>query len=180
MLYAIAFLALTAQSEPLSVQAKSLSAEVRFDSRVYSRAFVASEGAIRLVEYVPRGETLENWTTLIAVRNFTQLADPEAAAGQLARTLRESNPLARFQLLIKEDHSEAVIDFITWSPEGGPAEFNIHRYLRRPGHPGLISYQFAYRFEDSSAEMAATMREMRRRCVDEMIAADFPTDFESR
>ncbi len=150
---------------------------VTFDKVTYARQFVSGSPTASLAEYIRANETVENWTTLVAVRSFPQLDDPGAAAAELAKTLKKSNPLARFQLLVKEDKSEAMIDFLTWPEDASYSEFNIFRYLRLPGHPGLISYQFAYRFTDTSPEATEQFKQDRRRWVEEMPRADFPVDF---
>lgn len=150
---------------------------VTFDNVTYTRQFVSGSPPAGLAEYVRADETVENWTTLVAVRCFPQLDDPGAAAAELAKTLKKSNPLARFQLLVKEDKSEAMIDFLTWPDDASYGEFNIFRYLKLPGHPGLISYQFAHRFTDTSPEVTEQFKQDRQRWVEEMTRADFPVDF---
>lgn len=148
-----------------------------FDGVTYTRQYVTDSSNGSLAEYCRAGETVENWTTLIAVRDFPGLSDPSTAAAELAKALQKSNPLARFQLLVKEDESEAMIDFITWPKDASYAEFNIFRYRKRPGEPGLISYQFAYRFTDTSPDSTERFKQDRTRWVEEMTQAEFPIDF---
>jgi hypothetical protein len=150
---------------------------ITFDDVTYTRQFLGDMKPGGLAEYVRDGETVDNWTTLVAVRNFPKLDDPGRAAAELVKTLKASNPLARFQLLVKEDESEAMVDFITWPQDGSYAEFNVFRYLKRPGYAGLIAYQFAYRFTNSGPDASARMRQDRQRWVEAMSRADFPIDF---
>jgi hypothetical protein len=150
---------------------------ITFDDVTYTRQFVGNMNPGGLAEYVRPTETVDNWTTLVAVRNFPKLDDPAAVASQLVKTLKESNPEARFQLLVKEDESEAMVDFITWPKDGSYAEFNVFRYLKRPGYAGLVAYQFAYRFSDTGPEATARIRQDRQRWVEAMSVADFPIDF---
>jgi hypothetical protein len=150
---------------------------VTFDQVTYTRQFVSTTPDLRLAEYVAPGETVENWTTLVAVRNFPALDSPGTAVAEFAKTLRQSNPAARFEILVKPDESEATIDFLTWPEDASYAEFNIFRYVKRAGYPGLIAYQFAYRFTDTSDEAAEQFKKDRQRWVDEMSRADFPLDF---
>jgi len=148
-----------------------------FDQVTYTRQFVSNTLDISIAEYVAPGETLDNWTTLVAVRSFPKLDNPSAAVAQFAKVVKQANPLARFQILVKEDQSEAMIDFLTWPADASYAEFNVFRYIKRPGHPGLIAYQFAYRFSDTSDEAAEQFKKDRQRWVDEMTRAEFPVDF---
>lgn len=150
---------------------------ITFDDVTYSRQFVGNMNPGGLAEYVRPGESVDNWTTLVAVRNFPKLDDPSRAAAQLVKTLKASNPDARFQLLVKEDESEAMVDFITWPKDGAYAEFNVFRYLKRPGYAGLIAYQFAYRFTDTGPDASERVKQDRQRWVEEMSRADFPIDF---
>ena len=148
-----------------------------FDQIVYTRQFVSTTPDIRLAEYVAPGETVENWTTLVAVRNFRKLDNPAAAVAEFSKTLKQSNPLARFEISVKPNGSEAIIDFLTWPEDASYAEFNVFRYIKRTAQSGLIAYQFAYRFTDTSDEGAEKFKKDRQRWVDEMTRADFPLDF---
>ena len=150
---------------------------ITFDDVTYSRQFVGNMNPGGLAEYVRPGETVDNWTTLVAVRNFPKLDDPSKAAAQLVKTLKASNPDARFQLLVKEDESEAMVDFITWPKDGSYSEFNVFRYLKRPGYAGLIAYQFACRFTDTGPDASERVKQDRQRWVEAMSRADFPIDF---
>ena len=150
---------------------------ITFDEVTYTRQFIGNMNPGGLAEYVRPTETVDNWTTLVAVRNFPKLNDAAGAAAQLVRTLKASNPDARFQLLVKEDQSEAMVDFITWPKDGAYAEFNVFRYLKQPGYAGLIAYQFACRFTDTGPDATARIRQDRQRWVEAMSRADFPIDF---
>ncbi len=150
---------------------------VTFDRVTYTRQFVSTTTDLRLAEYVAPGETVESWTTLVAVRNFPKLDNPGTAVAEFAKTLKQSNPMARFEISAKTDGSEAMIDCLTWPEDASYAEFNVFRYVKRAGYPGLIAYQFAYRFTDTSDEAAEQFKKDRQRWVDEMSRADFPLDF---
>lgn len=89
---------------------------VTFDGDRYVLRGDARSAAIPLVEYVRPGESLQGWTRLVAIRHFAKLDDPRAAAGNLARLVREHNPNARADVIAKQDGSEAIVDFITWAP----------------------------------------------------------------
>lgn len=150
---------------------------VQFDRETYSKKFTSSAPDIRLAEYVRSKETLKNWTRLVAVRNFMKLNDPKSAAIELAKAVKRQNPRAQFQILTKDDGSEAQIDFLILAGDSDYLEFNIHRYLKVAGNPGLISYQFAHRVTDKSPQAMETFKTNRQRWINELSKASFEIDF---
>jgi hypothetical protein len=150
---------------------------VEFDGEQYLPGFSSNQPNLKLIEYVRAGETVENWTKLFAVRNFPQKDDPAAAVKAFQHVIKQHNPLAGVQVLVKEDGSEAMIDFLTWETGAEQVELNIHRYLKKPGYPGLISFQFAYRFRTSPEMTAEKIRGLKERWSDLMRQADPPISF---
>jgi hypothetical protein len=154
-------------------------AAVTFDGERYVQRFEQRQGDVRVVEYTRERESLKDWTRLVAVRHFPQVRDPKAAAANLARVVREHNPQARAEVIAKDDGSEAVVDFLTWAPGDDRLEFNVHRYRRVAGTPGVVAWQFAWRFRSAEfADPTATVRANRKRFVDAMLRADWPAAFE--
>jgi len=151
---------------------------VEFDGESYSAAFHSNRPEVRLIEFVREGETVENWTKLFAARNYPRQTDPATAVKYFEMAVKEHNPLSRSVVLVKEDGSEAMIDFLTWTPGEKQMELNVHRYLKLPGRPGLVSFQFAYRIADPSSVTAAELRALRTRWVEAMSALPPPTVFE--
>jgi len=153
-------------------------AVVEFDGEQYLPSFTSNQADVRLVEYVRAGETLENWTKLFAVRNFPRRNDdPRAAVMTFEQVVKQHNPLAGVQTLVKQDGSEAMIDFLTWETGAKQMELNIHRYLKKPGYPGLISYQFAYRFGVTPDMTAEKIRGLKEHWSELMRAIDPPVKF---
>lgn len=151
---------------------------VVFDGERYERRFEDRKGPVAVVEYVRAGETLQNWTRLAAIRHFPQQRDPRTAAANLAAVVQKHNPQARTQVIGKDDGSEAVVDFITWAPGDDRLEFNVHRYRSIAGMPGLIAYQFAWRFRTAELpDATATVRANRVRWRDAMLKVDWPNPF---
>lgn len=150
---------------------------IEFDGDRYVEQFESATPDFRLMEFVRGDETVDNWTKLLAVRNFMKLEDPGQSAAAVGKTLQQMQPEAKYRLLEKEDGSEAIIDFITWPADGSYLEFNIHRYLKKPGYPGLISYQFAYKFTDTSPESQEKFQKLRAKWVDEMAKANWDVEF---
>lgn len=145
---------------------------VEFDGEAYRPAFTSNEPTMRLVEFVREGETVEDWTKLFAIRNFPTGKSPQAAVAEFQRVVKQHNPLAGVQVLVKDDGTEAMIDFLTWPKDARYMELNIHRYLKKPGHAGLISYQFAYRFQTTPDTTAKEIREQKERWCELMREID--------
>ena len=152
-------------------------APIEFDGEEYAPSFTSDQPGLRLVEYVRAGETVENWTKLFAVRNFQQQRDPREAVKTFERVVKQHNPLAGVQVLVKEDGSEAMIDFLTWASSAEPMELNIHRYVKKPGFPGLISYQFAFRFQRTPDMTAENIRALKENWSEQMRQLDPPVAF---
>jgi hypothetical protein len=162
----------------LPVAALAQPASLTFDGERYVQRFEQKEGDARVVEYTREGETLKNWTRLAAIRHFPKLTDPKQAAGNLARIVQQHNPAARAEVIAKNDGSEAVVDFITWTPNDDRLEFNVHRYRKVPGLPGLVAYQFAWRFRQADfADPTASVKQNRKRFVDAMLRVEWPAPF---
>ncbi len=152
---------------------------ITFDGERYEQRFENRKDAVQVVEYLRSGETLKDWTKLVAIRHFPRLDEPKAAVANLARVVQQHNPQARTQVIAKDDGAEAIVDFLTWSPGDDRLEFNVHRYRRIAGTPGLVAYQFAWRFR--SAELpgdgSATVRANRQRWIDLMLKAQWENPF---
>ena len=123
------------------------SKSIKFDGDTYYLAFSSKNPAGGYFnEYLKEGENLNNWKKLLAVYNFPNLDDPLQAAQSLANMVKMTNKDANFQIIQNKERGEVIIDFFTWTQtEPTIAEFNIFRYTKVNGKPGLIAYQFAFR-----------------------------------
>ena len=121
--------------------------KIEFDGDIYYLAFSAKNpGGGYFNEYIREGENLNNWKRLLAVYHFPNLNNPVQAAQNVANMVKMTNKDARFQIIQNKERNEAIIDFFTWTQtEPTVAEFNIFRYTKGDGRPGLIAYQFAFR-----------------------------------
>lgn len=153
-------------------------ANIKFDGEVYSNKYTKNSPPINLVEYVRKHESLKKWTKLIAVRNYTNLSNPKDAVTNLAKIVKQHNPKANFQIIQSKDKTEAQIDFLTWPKSLEYMEFNIHRYMKVKGYKGLISYQFAYRFNIKDAKDVKLFKDNKNHWVSEMVKAKFKIDFD--
>ena len=172
---AIAALVWQAAATPIAL---AQPASVTFDGERYVQRFENRRGAVPVVEYVRANESLQTWTKLVAIRHFANQTDPRVAASNLARLVREHNPNARADVIAKNDGSEAIVDFITFAKGDDRLEFNVHRYRKVEGLPGLVGYQFAWRFRTAElGDATKTVSANRKRWIDEMSRAELPNPF---
>jgi hypothetical protein len=152
-------------------------AELKFADETFQRKEVQESPEIRRAEYVRSTETLDNWTDLFAIRNFTQLTDPVMAVADFAATLKEQKPSVDATISMSDDRKIVMIMFVIASPDGKYAEFNLHRYLKRDGYPGLISYQFAHKVTNSPKDDQDALTKNMGVWIKAMSEADYEPDF---
>jgi hypothetical protein len=157
---------------PAAVQRE---ADLQFDGERYVKKDVFYSAEIRREEYVRPHETLENWTKLVAVRNFTTLDDPKQAVVEFSERLKRQDPPVESRMLVAKDGSEAVIDFVTGPKDGSYGEYNVWRYMKVKGYTGLIAYQFAYRM--ASDKEIETFTKSMIRWAEELAKAKFELGF---
>lgn len=76
--------------------------------------------------------------------------DPRLAAISLARIVKASNTDANSSVIVDKNNTSAIVDFLTWPKSAEYLEFNVFRYIKSQDGRGVISAQFArrYDFED--------------------------------
>jgi hypothetical protein len=134
-----------------------------FDGERYARVHRErqSNGA-RMVQFVRETETLENWTRSIAIYRYTTLGDdPTRAAVEMRDSVKAANPDAQARLIVHSVTRDAIIDFLTWPPDGRYMEFNVVRYAKDSGGNGLVAFRFAYRFRDARKELSGEFNKNR-------------------
>lgn len=130
----------------------------------YRLAFVhVDESGAITNEYVPRGQTLENWSTLIGVRVWPQAKEVAEIAGPYVRSLeplmvRDSRAL---EPAGSEPGTDVVFELYLAPADKAYLEYNLIRFVREPGTPGVKSYQFAARSE-YKLDAAVTEYDQRR------------------
>lgn len=101
-----------------------------------------------ITEFVPAGETIENWSTLVAVRHFKKLHAPRLYIRNLAEAYRRTMPQMRFSTSRVGKAEAWDIDFILFDPEsrtGGFVEWNYFRAERRKFGEGIVVNQYVTR-----------------------------------
>ncbi|CAG0946904.1 hypothetical protein [Geobacter sp.] len=105
---------------------------------------VSAEGNLTN-EYLKKGETLEEWTTLIGVRHWPaaeELSDVVAPYVESMRPYYVSNAEIYTSQEAKDD---IVIEMFLGAPGRPYVEYNLHRFVIEKGTPGVKAYQFAQR-----------------------------------
>ena len=151
-------------------------ARIVIDGEPFTKQFVGNPpNNDKLIEFIREGERFDNWTKLAAYR-YQELPaignDPALVAQAMAKVVQKANPDARFRLYARERNGEAMIDFLTWPPNGKYMEFNIFRYAKGSNGRGVVSLQMAYRTWDTSKAGAEQIKKIRAAWIGQATAFD--------
>lgn len=146
------------------------------DGEPFTKTFVGTPpNGDKLLEFVREHESFEEWTKLIGYR-YQQLPgienDPRKMAAGIARAVKAANPQAQSRIAVNERTGEALVDFLTWPPDGRFMEFNIFRFSRSADGKAVISLQLAYRFRDKTANGAENLNRVRDAWIRQAAAFD--------
>ena len=97
--------------------------------------------------------------------------DPVAAVKMVGKVVKETNKDANFAIIENEKTGEAIIDFLTWTPESDVMEFNVFKYARAADGKGLVAMQYAQHIKLGDIDVEG-MRALRARTVDDMATED--------
>jgi hypothetical protein len=123
-----------------------------------------------LAEFTLPGETVSDWSKLFAFHAYPEMGDdPVAAVKMVGKVVKETNKDANFAIVENEKTGEAIIDFLTWTPESDVMEFNVFKYVRASNGKGLVAMQYAQHIKLADIDVAG-MRALRARSVDDMAA----------
>ncbi len=114
-------------------------------------------------------ESLKGWTKLVTLHAFPQASDAAAAAGALARTVRQRDASTKMRLIANDATGEAMLDFLAF--KGEVAEFNVFKYAPAANGRGVVAVQFARRFRLGELD-AEDVKQLRQRAVNEMAGFD--------
>jgi hypothetical protein len=121
-----------------------------------------------VAEFTLAGETVEDWSKLFAYHAYPEMGDdPVAAVKLLGKIVKQTNKDANYAIIENETTGEAIIDFLTWTPESDIMEFNVFKYARAANGQGLVALQYAQHIKLGELDVEG-MRALRTRSVDEM------------
>lgn len=94
-------------------------------------------------QYVPFGQTLDNWTSMFALRKFPGMPGPDNAVNNVTQTLQAEHPDTKFKVTPDQATGDRGVDFLIWTPDKMLTEFDVHIYQRRDG--GVLGKMFMMR-----------------------------------
>lgn len=150
--------------------------QLQFQGTTFELAFAQANQSEALNEYIPAGETLEQWKTMLAVRTYAGRRDYQQLAGGIIKVLKEKNPLARAALHTSADGKRSMVDFVTWDLDQEITEFNIFIYQLGPDGNSVLSHQFAERVygKDEGMEFLRELKERRMKLLAAIGEFSFP------
>ncbi|HEY8248360.1 MAG TPA: hypothetical protein VIG38_13890 [Hyphomicrobium sp.] len=125
-----------------------------------------------VAEFTLAGETVDDWSKLFAYHAYPEMGDdPVAAVKLLGKIVKQTNKDANYAIIENETTGEAIIDFLTWTPESDIMEFNVFKYARAASGQGLVALQYAQHIKLGELDVEG-MRALRTRSVDDMAKTD--------
>ncbi len=104
-------------------------ASVQFDGQTMWLAYAASNDAMTLMEFIPDGQTLEDWTHLAAIHTYHNAqTGPRKRADALAAQIRKTYPEAPVTSLDGPDSRQSVVAFALWSANEPFVEFTVFAF----------------------------------------------------
>ncbi len=143
---------------------------ISFDGQTFYVAYHKAEGDKSVTEFLPKGENLDSWVHLVALRTLPGEDNPKLAALGLIRTLKYQNPEAQSAMIQHPSSKDVIVDFVTWPKDGKFIEFNIFRYSKLAKNKGLLLQQYAQRaYGDKTTAFLASLKGERQRLVNLMV-----------
>lgn len=121
---------------------------LQFGGIEYRLAFVdVAKGGEITNEYVPPGETLKNWTTLLAVRSWPKRSDALQTANAWIDFVRRHTfkQAETFQQTKSGPVTDVIVEVWLLAPDTSYLEPNLHRFVIEADTEGVKAYQFAER-----------------------------------
>jgi hypothetical protein len=150
--------------------------QLQFQGQTFELAFAQANQFEALNEYIPSGETLEKWNTMLAVRSYAGRRDYQKLAGGIVKALKEKNPLARAALHTSVDGKRSMVDFVTWDLDQEITELNVFIYHLGPDGNSVLSHQFAQRVygKDDGLEFLRELKDRRMKLLAAVGEFSFP------
>lgn len=130
----------------LAVAADPVAPSLTFEGEKYHFAWkdVSKEGNITN-EYLKKGETLEEWTTMIGVRNWPAAGELSDVVAPYVESMQQYY-VTNAEIYTPQDaKDDIIIEMFLGAPNVPYVEYNLHRFVIEKGTPGVKAYQFAQR-----------------------------------
>lgn len=105
---------------------------------------VGNDGSV-INEYVPEGETITVWTTLLGVRHWPAAEKIGDAAGPWIKMVQPllTQQAGAFKTADAKSENDIIIEAWLSAPDRSYIEINLHRFVTETGTEGVKGYQFA-------------------------------------
>jgi hypothetical protein len=145
---------------------------LEFDNQTLNLAWSGGEPGSLIREYIPAGETLEHWTHLASIREYTGPAfsapdGPAELATETLKTTRELYPNTPAAQLENPTNGDTIIYFCAWPDDQSYLEYNVFKYAKRPAG-GIVAWQYALRVYGDATEFTKKLPELSDHLVNEM------------
>ncbi len=125
-------------------------------------------------QYIPFGQTLDNWTSMFALRRFPGMTNPSDAVGNVTETLQADHPETMFKVTQDDVTGDRGIDFLIWTQDKQLSEFDVHIYQRRNG--SVLGKMFLMRGygEQGHYQLLKTVADTKQSLTKKIFSFDFP------
>lgn len=155
---------------------------VRFGDTRYALAWSSHPSAdLYKQEYLPAGQTLERYDSMLMVDLAPNIGNAVRTAAGMIETLnarKATDPLVNHDLLVKDDGSGALLDFLMSSADasGVIVEWNAYRYTDTPDGRGTQMTGISRRaYGDTAARALLTgLKESRAKDIDTLAQMTIP------
>ena len=126
-------------------QAELPKASVHFDGLTMPLASAAADDVMTLMEFVPEGQTLDDWASLAAIHAYKNGSiGPRKRAGALVAQIKQTHPEAPVDSCDSPDSRQTVVSFALWSPGESFVELNVFAF-GADGAGNDVGFQYAIR-----------------------------------
>lgn len=139
--------------------------------------------AYYIQEYVPAGESVENFHQMLTIHLFNVGIDPRDAVQQKVQELerrKTTDVVCNYAVTESPDGKEFIVDFLLSESKAEKivAEFNVYRYKQvdlGPGKKGILVYAFSKRsYGDQVTDFLKSLKTARSAYLNQMISAEMP------
>lgn len=156
---------------------------ISFEGQDYALAWTSHPSADYFKqEYLPAGQTPENYTHMFILEVLTSGTTPKDAAGSQIASLdkrKASDPLVFYDAIVNEASGDVILDFLV-SAAGKDGklivEWNGYRYSPHKGaKPGIVLYAISRRaYGDDAKAFVTALKDWRTKTVSELASFKAP------
>ncbi|UXN72659.1 hypothetical protein N8D56_15590 [Devosia sp. A8/3-2] len=180
--FVTAFLLLAAMAFPASAQTDAIGAPgpIIFENVEFAPARTSHPDETYFKqEYVPAGQTVEQFEDMFMIDVLTNGTTPAAAAAAMVQSLdrrKGSDPVINYDIIRNEQTGEIILDFLLSDSSSGTmiVEWNAYRYA--PLENGTVLYAISRRGygEDGAGALLAGLKERRQSAINTLAQMDVP------